>query len=292
MDKIQDKHGWSPLVTSAGDGFRSLERQINVFKSRYRTTYATVTQGGRQIVDKRVWNGVAYWRWTGAAAAIPGTSNHGKGRTADLTGLGALDSTRYKQAAAILIAEGWSNAEGRSIGEAWHWNYTRTATQVVNTNELPGVNIRPINGNLPDPLEPEDDMFNEKNEKDLAETLRLMQMYVLAPSGKAQPQTAEEVAFVDAVGAIPAELRRMFGVLLGYQAPANDTERAALSLLRGEGNDENDRENRRMLGVLLGWDQPVGPEQEALATLRTRAETDPLAAAEVVDEIGRRLSKP
>lgn len=291
MDKIQAKHGWSPLVTSAGDGFRSLERQVNVFRSRYRDRYSTVTQGGRQIVDRRVWNGVPYWRWTGAAAAIPGTSNHGKGKTADLTGLGKLDSPRYNEAEAILVAEGWSNKEGRSISEPWHWNYTRGATQVDNTNELPGVSITTPTGKLPTPLVPEDDMFNDVNAKDLSELLRLTQLHVLAPSGRAQPRTAEEVAFVESEKAM-IENRRMIGVILGYNPPANDTERAALALLRGESDDEDDKEQRRMLGVLLGWETPVGPEQQALADLRARAESDPAAAAEVAAEIGRRLSKP
>lgn len=156
--ECQRKHGWSPEATSAGDGFRSLQRQINVFRQRYRPTYSTVVQGGRTIVDRRRWNGVDYWRFTGPAAAVPGTSNHGKGITVDVTDLGGYTGKRFDHIEPILVAHGWSNAEGRSIGESWHWNYTRTAYEVDNTNKLPGVHITPPGGTLPGPLKPEDDL--------------------------------------------------------------------------------------------------------------------------------------
>lgn len=153
-------HGWAPAVTSAGDGFRSYDAQVRVFQSRYSTTYATVLQGGRRIVDRRVWAGVPYWRHTGAAAAVPGTSNHGKGITVDVSGLGAYTSLRFAQFATIAGRYGWSNAEGRTVGEPWHWSYTGTTQTVSNTNTLPGVTITTPTGTTPDPLTPEDDMAN------------------------------------------------------------------------------------------------------------------------------------
>lgn len=152
--ECQRRYGWTPLVTSAGDGFRSYDRQVAVFRQRYRTTYATVLVGGRRVVDRRVWDGVAYYRWTGAAAAVPGTSNHGKGITADLSGLGWFGATRFNEAYRLLTAEGWSNTEGRSVSEPWHWNYIRDAYEVTDTNTIPGVDITPVTiPDLPDPIQ-------------------------------------------------------------------------------------------------------------------------------------------
>lgn len=170
MDTIERRHAWECLVTSAGDGFRSYARQVAVFTSRYRREYSVVWQNGRQIVDRRVWDdayarkrGLAgtYYRYTGAAAAIPGTSNHGKGSTADLSGLGGYGTTRFNQAAAILTAAGWSNAEGRSVSEPWHWTFLGGATSVTNTNTIPGVSIAAPTVTAPAPLtEPEDIMVS------------------------------------------------------------------------------------------------------------------------------------
>lgn len=147
------QYGWAPVATSPGDGFRSYDRQRTLFLQRYAPVYATVVQGGRRIVDRRTWDGVYYWRHTGAAAAVPGTSNHGKGITVDVTGLGAYTSTRFRQFAAVAAQHGFSNAEGRSVGEPWHWNYTRAITiPVSNTNTAPEVSITLPDGTAPDPL--------------------------------------------------------------------------------------------------------------------------------------------
>jgi hypothetical protein len=156
---------WFPVVTSAGDGFRSYERQVAVFQARYAPRYATVVVGGRRVVDRRIWNGTAYYRHTGAAAAVPGTSNHGKGITVDISGLGWFGTERYRQIAGLLEAEGWSNAEGRTVSEPWHWNYTRDAETVSDTNAPPDVVIVPVpSPDLPDPLDPEDDdMYTDED---------------------------------------------------------------------------------------------------------------------------------
>ena len=62
------------------------------------------------------------------------------------------------------------------------------------------------------------------------------------------------------------EVRRMLGVLLGYNAPANETELTGLTQLWGQGKDTT--EARRMLGVILGWTAPAAAnETEALAKL-------------------------
>lgn len=105
-------------TTSAADAYRSLAQQKAVFLARYRKG-ASSPWG-----DYRRYLGSTYGRVTGAPAAVPGTSNHGLGRTADFSGLGGFGGARYKAFANIAASHGWSNAEGRSVGEAWHWTYT------------------------------------------------------------------------------------------------------------------------------------------------------------------------
>lgn len=104
-------------TTSAADAYRSLAQQKTVFLARYR-------KGAKSPWgDYRKYLGATYGRFTGASAAVPGTSNHGLGRTADFSGLGGFNGARYKALAAIAGGHGWSNTEGRQVGEAWHWTY-------------------------------------------------------------------------------------------------------------------------------------------------------------------------
>lgn len=155
----QTLHGWAPLVTSAGDGFRSYARQEAVFRERYAPRYATVLQNGRRIVDRRRWEGQDWYRHTGPAAAVPGTSNHGKGATVDVASL-RYSTPAWADLAPLLRAEGWSNAEGATVSEPWHWNHLRTVSTVANTNTIPAVSIRPIPAAAPGALTPlEDDVI-------------------------------------------------------------------------------------------------------------------------------------
>ena len=148
--KCQQRLGFTLRATSAGDGFRSEDRQITVFLQRYRTQISVVWQGGRFITDRRMWKGVYYWRFTGAAAAVPSTSNHGWGTTVDHTPAPGFTSEQYDILDDIWTEEGWSDDEGRSVSEPWHKVYIRTAYPVSNTNTLPGVTITPVDvGDLP-----------------------------------------------------------------------------------------------------------------------------------------------
>lgn len=64
-------------LAHVGD-YRPYDRQVALFRERYQTT---PTSTG----DVRTWNGVRYWRKPGvAAAAVPGTSNHGWGLAVDV----------------------------------------------------------------------------------------------------------------------------------------------------------------------------------------------------------------
>lgn len=112
----------------ATDGYRALSghqwAQEEIFLARYEPR----ASGRGPFGDVRWWRGVRYVRVRGAAAAIPGTSNHGLGLALDLaSGVNAgFDTAAYKALAKIAPAHGWSNAEGRAVREPWHWVYDPT----------------------------------------------------------------------------------------------------------------------------------------------------------------------
>lgn len=111
------RYGWRPVPTGPSDAYRSLAVQVATFLDRY----VPARTGGGFYGDIRWWNGVRYVRKRGkAAAAVPGTSNHGKGRAVDVTGLGGFDGLRCRQFLNVFVPIGWSNAEGRSVHEPWH----------------------------------------------------------------------------------------------------------------------------------------------------------------------------
>lgn len=111
-------YGWVVTLT---DAYRDYATQERIFRQRYTTTYLP----GR---PSKMWLGKRWYLKRGyAAAATPGTSNHGFGITVDVANLGGFSGTKYRQFAALAVPAGWSNAEGASIGEPWHWNFTGTA---------------------------------------------------------------------------------------------------------------------------------------------------------------------
>ena len=69
-------------------------------------------------------------RYGTAAAAIPGTSNHGWGLAVDVIDYGNVRQFDYPRRALtfpILARHGWTDAEGRgSIQEPWHLVYDPT----------------------------------------------------------------------------------------------------------------------------------------------------------------------
>lgn len=127
------KAGWNLSITSAADAFRTYQIQERIFRERYTTTYLS----GRPT--KR-WNGVTWWLKPGqATAAVPGTSNHGKGLAVDINNAGPFDVGFHKWMSSTGPKHGWSNAEGRSIKEPWHWvndNIARGAIGSV-VDEIP-----------------------------------------------------------------------------------------------------------------------------------------------------------
>jgi hypothetical protein len=133
-DRAVRKFGKQVLLSGA---WRSYEIQKRLFLERYRAgasspfgdyRYWPTSLGG----DDRTWG-----RFTGAAAAVPGTSNHGGGVAVDVktsrstgdagyattvvfTSFGDLDRLAFLRVAQEF---GWDDAEGRSVGELWHLTY-------------------------------------------------------------------------------------------------------------------------------------------------------------------------
>ena len=99
------------------DSYRPIEVQKRIFLERY-------VQHNTGTGDLRYWYGVAYWRLRGVyAAAVPGTSNHGSGLAVDASGLGGFAGALFMVLAALALEHGWTNTEGRSVDEPWHWVY-------------------------------------------------------------------------------------------------------------------------------------------------------------------------
>jgi peptidoglycan hydrolase-like protein with peptidoglycan-binding domain len=59
----------------------------------------------------------------GAPAAPPGYSNHQGGIAMDIGNVGAFGSSAYNWLARNASRFGFSNTEGRGVGEPWHWDY-------------------------------------------------------------------------------------------------------------------------------------------------------------------------
>lgn len=111
----------SLLPTSPADTYRIYAIQERIFLDRYQRAWVQYAPGR---VDQRFWNGVPYYRKPGrAAAAVPGTSNHGWGLAIDVAGLGGFDSDLYDALEEIGAEHGWDNINGRAVREPWHWEY-------------------------------------------------------------------------------------------------------------------------------------------------------------------------
>jgi len=146
--EVERRFGWRPAPSGPSDAYRELAVQIATFLDRY----VPAKTGGGYHGDVRWWNGVRYVRLRyrrsdgrpAAAAAVPGTSNHGKGRAVDVTGLGGFTGARYAQFASVFVPLGWSNAEGRAVNEAWHWVDLQSPETVSSGHAvIPGVTPTP-----------------------------------------------------------------------------------------------------------------------------------------------------
>ena len=170
-NEVYRRFGWHPEIVSAGDGYRTLERQETLFYRNY-----TTTDTGHGPV--KAYKGSLFWRRTAntPSAATPGTSNHGLGTTADVTGLGSLyeynpTTLRYRQFAEVAAQFGWSNAEGRRIGEPWHWSDTLDPD-----NPIDGVTYPPTT-TTPTPTPPPEDPMPTLDEITEAVSQQLAPLY-------------------------------------------------------------------------------------------------------------------
>lgn len=101
--------------------YRSYERQEQLFLQRYTTDKLP----GRPT---RRWNGVTYWQKPGtAAAAVPGTSNHGWGLAVDFAeernGKPGVDSVSEKFVRWLIRNAHKYGFSAELQSETWHWRY-------------------------------------------------------------------------------------------------------------------------------------------------------------------------
>ncbi|GAA1985252.1 hypothetical protein GCM10009718_23240 [Isoptericola halotolerans] len=103
---------------------RSLAEQRRFFLERYRPGAHS------PFGDYRRYGGSTYGRVRGAAAAVPGYSNHGWALAVDVNdfgGVGEFGNARRVRAFPILQRHGWTDTEGRRVREPWHLVYSPTS---------------------------------------------------------------------------------------------------------------------------------------------------------------------
>lgn len=196
--QVQARFGWTPTIYPGG-AYRPLADQEALFTSRY----TPQGLGTGPYGDVRWWRGTRYVRTSPAgAAAIPGTSNHGLGRAIDVAGLTSFSDPRRDQFAAVAVPAGFSDAEGRAVGEPWHWDdtldpdvVTAAATTTTGGAIAPALPTVP----LPAPLTTlEDDMLS-------------LVIYCYQRLVGRDPSTDEALAVVhDQTGKTPADVVAWF----------------------------------------------------------------------------------
>lgn len=146
--------GFDLRPTSASDTFRPYEVQERIFRDRYRAGNLAGRAGFTR--DVRYWNGQPWTRRSGtAAAAVPGTSNHGKALAVDIKNAGAFGGPFHAWMSRTGPALGWSNTEGRSVNEPWHW--VHSGARLVDNHSSGGGSVTVPNvPGAPAPLTPED----------------------------------------------------------------------------------------------------------------------------------------
>src|SRR5690606_18036616 len=107
------------------------ETQERIFRERYRAGAHS------PFGDYRRWQGQTWGRVTGAAAAVPGTSNHGNGLAVDVKTsrskgdapypfgvvFGSFNDADRLEFLRVAREHGWADTEGRSVNECWHQTY-------------------------------------------------------------------------------------------------------------------------------------------------------------------------
>lgn len=147
-DRACLEYGKQVLITDAWRSYETQERLFNGEKyrnqlpqyGRYRRGYHVGKPGF--TADARWWAADGNW-WTRlsgtAAAAVPGTSNHGAGLSVDAKTRREAGDPSYSDAVVftsfddpdrlrwlrIAAKHGWDDAEGRDVDEHWHLTWYR-----------------------------------------------------------------------------------------------------------------------------------------------------------------------
>lgn len=103
-------------ATTMTSAYRSIDEQRALFFANYSTSKV----GARQPLDRRIYNGVAYYRRAGGVAVgVPGTSKHNEGTAIDISGgMRTWVATHGK-------TYGWAR-NPQLPDEPWHFEYTPT----------------------------------------------------------------------------------------------------------------------------------------------------------------------
>jgi len=117
---------WERVIDTLGENFplssawRSYDTQKMLFEQRY----TPKSHGGGEFCDVRTWDGTRYVRTSDlGAAAVPGTSNHGKGQAIDVPGFESFGDPARLEFLRVAKDFGWDDKEGCSVNERWHFTY-------------------------------------------------------------------------------------------------------------------------------------------------------------------------
>lgn len=208
--------GYDLRPTSNSDAFRPLAVQEAIFFARYsRTDYGRRTPGAI-----KTYRGVTYYLRPGVAvAATPGSSNHGKGLAVDIRNSGGFGGAYHNWMSRTGPALGFTNVEGRSINEPWHWVHSGAFT-VSNPIGGGGSVTIPTVPSAPAPITPEDDMADYAAQLDTIQKQNEAVLAMLRVTGQPYGYPAALNSKVDAltteVGAVKGGVA---GIREGLRVP-------------------------------------------------------------------------
>lgn len=177
--------GFDMRPTSNSDAFRSLAIQEQIFFARYSTVdsgyrgpgHIKAYRGRTYYIKKNPETGRAY-----AVAATPGSSNHGRGLAVDIKNSGGFGGAYHNWMSRTGPALGFTNAEGRSINEPWHWVHSGAFTVSNPVSGGGSVSVPTIPG-APAPINPTD-WFDMATEQQLREAIQWTLFNTRGPDGR------------------------------------------------------------------------------------------------------------
>ena len=190
--------GYNLTITSVGDAYRNYQRQMNVFRERYEM---------RPFPNVGPYGDV---RMRGAAAAVPGTSNHGKGVAVDISNVGGFGSRFYSWLSATGPKLGFTNTEGRIVNEAWHWVHNGTWTVNNPIGGGGGIITNPNIPNVPNPLE---DELSAKAEAEISRILQIAENLDVSINNAATGQVRKAADRI--LGVLPATTKGLTDAVAG-----------------------------------------------------------------------------